>query len=619
MRLFLVGLSTAALLSGFISIGLPQPAEARRLMAGASMVSANRAFSQGNYQNAEKMYMSALKKNPGSLSARSGLAMVQAELFKLDAAEKNAQQVLDKDPSNPDALVALGKVKWYQTSSSDMTYRRQRDPLMQEAEQLFRKAIASNNSSPEAHNNLGRILQAQGKTQEAAAEYDKALNLDSRYEQALVYKGSLMMDQGQSKQALALMNEAIRYNSKSAKAHFYKGSALAETGDLHQALKSLNTALSLEPNAAHTLNKMAEIYQAQGNQAGSVSTFRKAILAKPEYTPAIMGLANLLDTRGDAELAISELRSAINIQPNYTPYHIRLGQLSLEVDKTEQALKAFNSAMEQDPSNAMAAQGLASTYVRLAEQQASKGALADDADLVEAENKIESALRYNPDDIGLHLAVMKLRKATDAPLNTAELERLAMQPAAGEVARIQQAEALLALGRFAEADVILSEVVARNANNPKKLYQLASTMKLQGDTAGSKKVFEAILAKQPNDQIAQRGLSQVQRLEGKAEAKLAQARSNNHWYSKKDRVSAKSFYIEALEQNPRLSDARLELAKLYEREDAYEKAALEYSAYLQLNPTMASDDQTKMQKKIANLRTKNQKNGSYIEKAKSVL
>ena len=596
-----------------------QPVEARRLVASASVVRANRYFQQGNYKTAEQIYTNALKRNPSSLAARSGLSMVQAELYKLDAAEKNAQQVLSRSPNNADALTALGKVKWYRTASSDMTYRRQRAKLLSDAESLFRRATQANGRSPEAFNNLGRILQTQGKRGEALTAYDKALTLDPNYEQALVYKGSLLLEEGNAQAAQPLFEKAIRSNSKSAKAHYYKGSALAAKGEFHQALKSLNTALALKPNAPHTLTKMAEIYQAQGNQAGAVSHYKKAIAAKGEYAPAILGLANLLDTRGDAELAVAELRNAINIKPDFTPYQTRLGQLSLQVDKTDQALKAFNHALELEPNNAQAAQGLASTYVRMAERNASKGILSDASDLAEAESRIEQALRVNPDDLGLHLAVLKLRKATEAELNTDELERLVASPASNEVQRMQQAEALLALGRFSEADAIFAEVINNNANNPKKLYQLASALKLQGDTEGAKRAYQAILAQQPSDVIAQRGLNQLGKMEGKAESKLLQARSNNHWYSKKDRMSAKSFYLEALELNPRLSDARLELAKLYERENAFEKAELEYKAYLQLNQNMPLEQREKLQRKVTQMQNKQVNGTNLIDDAKTLL
>jgi tetratricopeptide (TPR) repeat protein len=589
------------------TVSIATPAQAKRLFSAGvsqSVYRANQLFKQGNYSQAEAVFNKALKANPNNLQARSGLALVQAEQYKLSAAEKNAQQVLSRDSKNPAAHIAMGKVLWYRTSSSDMTYRSQREGLLRQAEQHFNQAMTSAPDMPEAATNLGRIYQEQGRSEEARQSYEAALTRDPDYEEALVYMSSLDLGAGNTQQALKLANKAIASHSKSSKAHYYKGAALAQMGDYHEALNSLNTALYLEPKGAHVLAKMADIYQAQGNQAAAVTTYRKAIQAKPEYAPAITSLANLLQSRGDGELALSELRSAMNVRPNYMPFQVQSGQIALQLDKVDVATDYFNQALQQDAQNPEALRGLASSYLRSAEKTAGRGVMTTNSDLMKAEDMVQEALRHNPDDIQLHLALLKLQKATGDQLDTATLEQLASAPATGEIGQVRKSEALLALGRYTEADAVIDSLSKGYGSNTSKLFTLADTLTLNGDTESARRVYNNVLAQNPGNVSATRGLNRIGKMEVKATDKLGQARSNNHWYSVKDRNSAKAFYLEALEFNPRLSEARMDLGKLYEREDAYDKAIFEYNAYLQLNPTMAAEDQQKIQRKIQSLQTK---------------
>lgn len=580
------------------------PSDAARYYRGGvnrTVSTANQLLMQGHFQKAEAVLQSALEKDPSNLEIRSSLAIVQAELYKLEAAERNAQKVLTTAPNNAQAHLALGKVNWYRTASSDMTYRSQRQALLTQAENHLRRAAEEGDGMPEAHNALGELLLQQNRYQEAQASLAKALELDPHYGDALVNMGEAQQRQGNSTEALKYFDKAIASNSKNPRAHYFKGAALVDSGRYHEGLKALNNALYLHRNAPHVLNKMGEAYLAQGNQAAALTQFRKATQLKPEYSPAYQNLANLLHYRGDGELAVAELRSALNVKPGYTPYLEQIGQLSLAIDKPDQAIESYSQALRLDPSNAEAAKGLASAYQRSAERVAANESLAGSEALIAAEQQLMEAIRLSPDNMELRLALLKVQKATGASdLDTTQLESLVARPATTEGERLTRAEALLTLGRFQEADAEVEQLLAQQSSTPQRL-RLAEILVLSGDTANARKVYNAILTSEPTSVSAERGLNRLSRLENRASKSLQQARSNNHWYSRKDRLSAKSLYEEAVELNPRLSDARLELGRLYERHDEYQNALIEYRAYLQLNPQLEESERRSIERRISRL------------------
>jgi tetratricopeptide (TPR) repeat protein len=137
----------------------PTHAATRIYKAGASYTrefrNADSYLQTGQYQAAESKYLSLLKTHPSSVTYRASAAMAQAELFKLDAAEKNANMVLSKSPRNAMAHMTKGIVDRNRTASLDMTYKSQRDDLLAKSASELQQAISYDPKSPEAHNQLG--------------------------------------------------------------------------------------------------------------------------------------------------------------------------------------------------------------------------------------------------------------------------------------------------------------------------------------------------------------------------------------------------------------------------------------------------------------------------------
>ncbi len=600
-RLLAVTLSVA-LLSGTLT---PLPADARvyRGTVTRELRAADSLMQTGRYAEAEAKYTALLNKNPGNIEARSGLALAQSELYKLDAAEKNANAVLAKDPNHALAHVALGVVYRNRTASQDMTYKLRRDELLAKSAYELEMAVIQNPKLPEAHNQLGVTYRFQGRYDGAEQAFERALELDSDFAEALLNYGIMRLERNDVAGAKELYQKAIRLNSKNHMAHYRLGEALLKEGQPHLALKSLNTALSLDRNNASIMAKMGEAYEMQGNDAAAVANYQKAIHANPGFMPAHVNLANLYDFRGDGELAMSALRNALNTNPNYAPARNRLGQLALSVDKPDQAIRYFKESLHQNPQDPVALHGLAQSLTVVAQKNASYGqTLGQEGELVNAELAIHEALRLNPNDLRLHLASLHISKLTGKPAaSQAELQRIiAMQPQ-NETERMLQGEAFLALGRYGEADQIFHSLMQESKGNVDKLLVIGDTLKASGDLQRAQDAYRMALLVEPGNLKAERGIQRVDIALAESERSLRLADALNNFIQKKSSVD---FYEESLANNPRQPEARLELAKLYEKYKHYDKAILSYRYYLGLVPDLSEKKRQKYEKKIAKLQEK---------------
>ncbi|HEY9746903.1 MAG TPA: tetratricopeptide repeat protein [Oculatellaceae cyanobacterium] len=559
----------------------------------------------GKYQAAEAKYTRMLKANPKNAAARASLSMAQAELFKLDAAEKNANQVLAQNPKNAMAHLAKGIVYRNRTASLDMTYRSQRDSLLAQSLNELQQAVRLNPKSPEAYNQLGTTYRFMGRYEEAREAFAKALSLDPRYAEAYLNQGIMQLTMGDLAGAKAQFSSAIRLNSKNYMAHYRLGEAHLMSGDAHAALKSLNTALALDPGNAAIMAKMGDAYQAQGNTAAAIAHYRKAIQASPAYMPAYMAISDIFDKRGDGELAMAELRSAINVNPNFTAGRNRLGRLALSVDKPDQAMQYYREALRQNPKDPEAIQGLTQALTIVAQKQATYSqTVGADSDMLNAEQSIQEALRLNPNDMRLHLANLRIAQLTGkAAISQSELQRIASMQPQNEHEAMMQGEAFLALGRYQEADQVFTQLMQRANGNADKLLMIGDTLKINGDLLRAKDAYRMALAAEPGNLKAQRGIERIEKAEAESDKTLRLAKALNTWRST-GKDSSIDFYEDALSKNPRQPEARLALAKLYEKTKAYNKAAMSYQFYLGLRPDLTDKERQAYERKIATLQEK---------------
>ncbi len=610
-------LTNRTFLAATLSLMLLVPAEgmlvtqARTVRANLSVSrelrTADQEMQTGRFDKAEDRYTRILQKQPGNTEARASLSFAQAELYKLDAAEKNAKTVFQRDPSNVMAHVALGIVNRNRTASQDMEYRGRREHYLSESARYLEQAVSLDPRSPEALNELGTTYRFMGRKEDAQKAFEKAIAVDPHYAEPLLNQGILKMEQGQTEEARKDFERAVRMNSKNHMAHYRMGEAYLALNDPHRALKSLNTSLALNPGNAAVMTKMGEAYEAQGNYPAAIASYRKSINASPSFMPAYVGLSNLYDSRGDGELAMAELKSALIVNPKYNTARNQLGRLALSVDKPDQAMRYYQESLAQNPSDPEALQGLSQALMTVAAKSSSDGqALGQESDLVAAEQAIDEALRVNPNDLRLHLASLRINQLSGKPEASYEkMESILQSPAQNDSERMVQGEALMALGRYEDADQLFRSMMDEASRDPNKLVLIGDTLKINGDLTGARQAYQLALNADPQNLKAERGIQRLENSETEAQKSLRLAKALNNWRQKESSID---YYEESLSRTPRQPKARLELSKLYEKFDMYDKAAYSYQHYLGLMPGLTERERMKYEKKIRKMQELSAKN-----------
>ncbi|MEW5821362.1 MAG: tetratricopeptide repeat protein [Cyanobacteriota bacterium] len=569
---------------------------------------------QGKLDQAENYYKGLLRRNRRDQNAKVGLGSVYSAKFQLGAAKKEFEDVLKWNSKHPGAHNGMGLYYYRMTTSSNQEIRNQIPEYYQKAIDEYKTALNFAPNYPEAHNNLGKIYQEQGRLEEAQQEYQKAVDLDPRYGTALVNLGTVYQAKGELDTAADKYKQAIKLNSKDSTAHYHLGDVYQAQGNFNDAIKELQTSLYQNPNSAPVHDKLGEVYEKQGNEAAAINEYRKAINIKPEYTESYLKLSSVFENRGDDEFAIAELRSAINVNPDFTEGKLRVADISTKIGKEDQAIKLYQDILQTDPNNSEALKGIASAYFFKAKKDTVGGIMASPGDYVEAEQALRRAVAANPNDLELHLALLRISDlAGNKELAQNEYNMIASSPAQTPAQSVIRGEALFALNRYKDGEAEFQRALTYT-NDSKDILLLGDIFSVNGALPLATAAYSKALSQDPNNVKASKGIDRVKKLDDQSRTDY---RAGIAFFKEGQKVAAIDNLRKAAAVNSVQPETRWMLAESFNKEGFYQDALDEYNAYLQL-ATEATDPKTykKATKNVSKLTAKLNKMRSNGEQVK---
>ena len=272
----------------------------------------------------------------------------------LNGAESIAKSILEKDPNNISALLALASTL-AQRGSIEFKEKEYGDRAIKNAEKVLK--IDSQNA--EAYRIIGYANEIQENYNIAIKNYDKAISIDPEFALAYSQKGhvyDLSGDIGAAEwnyiKALTISPKLDHALLNMARVHFRRGEVLESNKALDALLSSTNN------------NRFkADAFQLKGLMTLSVgdftkaeSLFKKALSIDGNLTQALTGLAESryysLPSKTSAEFEnaikniLEPLGKAIEINSNSAVARIIMARTLKLVGNTEVAHKILNDALK---------------------------------------------------------------------------------------------------------------------------------------------------------------------------------------------------------------------------------------------------------------------------------
>jgi tetratricopeptide (TPR) repeat protein len=251
-------------------------------------------------------------------------------------AERGYRRILELDPDHAGSLHLLGVIGL-------------QSGHLQAAEAMIRKAIALQGAMPDYHCNLGSVLQAMGKKQEALDCFQQALSLDPAHSKALNNAGNALLELGRPSEAIPYYERALQRTPGDADVHSNLGNAWRQTGRLPEAIGCYQKALAISPRHAQALFNLGCAMQDNGNLQDAVESYQKSLALRPENATACNNLGNALRQLQRMEEARASYQRALELQPHYAEAWHNLGNLLREEENHEAALQCFIKALAAKP------------------------------------------------------------------------------------------------------------------------------------------------------------------------------------------------------------------------------------------------------------------------------
>lgn len=167
------------------------------------------------------------------------------------------------------------------------------DPRMLLQEALERHNIQKDPADFSSHYNLGAVLQARGKLDEAIPEYRAALEIRPQDPTANNALGAALIGRGQPQLAIKYLRTAADSNPGDFDAHYNLAQALAATEDFPAAAEEFAAAVHLRPDDANAHANFGSALAELGRFPEAKAQFERALEINPNHALARENLDQL--------------------------------------------------------------------------------------------------------------------------------------------------------------------------------------------------------------------------------------------------------------------------------------------------------------------------------------
>ena len=501
-------------------------------------------LAQGNVEQAQSYAERFLTKMPNNVAGRKLAARADLQLRQPDKVEMLLRPVVAADPKDIEAanMLATALLKMGR---------------LDEATALLEEIAKANPDSAEAKAKLGAGLALQGRSDKAMEFFKEAVALDPHNKRATVFMVLNLIRQGKFDEAVSTAQAYVENNADDPSAWNLLGHARLAARQKEQATQAFRKAVELAPGDPAALTALARLALAEKDHAKARKLLGRILEHHPDHLGASMSLAMLDAMEGKMDQMEARLEKTATAHPKAPAPHLALARYYLEKRLPDQALtqlaplddkdrqtpsaltiqtraylmkKDYTSALNTAESLVKARPRSARAWFLLAQAHAGlnkEQALAEDLrkaveldpeyfqaraayarlllrqkryDEVERElKKLHKLAPDNPETVEIEGALALVRGDSEKGL---ALYRKLFQLRPHTVTLLRLAAAEWSLKQYDNALKLLHDWVNEHPDDERALMNLANSYLFLGRHQDAVKIFQRILAVNPNSVVS---------------------------------------------------------------------------------------------------------------------
>lgn len=264
--------------------------------------------------------------------------------------------------------------------------------LLDRAEQNFQLALTLQPACAICNQNLAAIAERQGNGEKALAYLLKARQQEPENPQILFEFGKVCLQRNLLEDALPALEKAASLKPDHEPYVYVLASAHVAKGNLPKAASLLSGLLRKHPQDGVLNYAIGAVYYLQGNYSEAESSLKQSLKAQPDQVAASYYLALTYDSIGQDDRAVTIFRELLKSHPEHAPSYIKLGAILLRLHQYEEAQQDLARAVSLDPQSVEAHYQLGLLLRRLGKINESENELAESRKL-EAARSAQSDVR----------------------------------------------------------------------------------------------------------------------------------------------------------------------------------------------------------------------------------
>ena len=225
--------------------------------------------------------------------------------------------------------------------------------------EVCRKVLNENPEDARGYWLRGWCLLQKQEGEAAAAAMEKALQLGAKSADVLNLYAMTLIFQGKAKEALPHIERALELAPEDAVILTNRGYCFIMLDRAAEAEAPLRKAVELNPDYATAWNNLGAWHDRQDNREMAMECFRKAAMLDPNDPMSQRNIALSLWNAGAIKEAIAGYERL-----NDPDEYLRLGVALVQKEMTEEAINAFQRAIDLKPALAVAHHDLGSLYLQ---------------------------------------------------------------------------------------------------------------------------------------------------------------------------------------------------------------------------------------------------------------
>ncbi len=181
--------------------------------------------------------------------------------------------------------------------------------------------------------------------------FRQAIRKDPEFWEAYYNLGIVYFNAGNYSKALEQFDKLIKALPKFSKPYYGRGLIYLKKGDYDLALKDFEHVRDLNPNDYQAYYYIGRVLRKQGKFKEAEKSLKKATEINPDFAPPFFEWGNIYFDKRNYRKAIEYYRTATELNPNNAEYHLRLGDCYYRSQVYYSALNELNKSIELQQDN----------------------------------------------------------------------------------------------------------------------------------------------------------------------------------------------------------------------------------------------------------------------------